>query len=371
MRIHVFATTSERFACLASVALLLVFSPIAGMAPVTTASAETAAAPVERAGFDLNRPEIAAFVARMVSRDRFTRDEVTAVLAAAHARPELVPAMTRPAEKILAWWEYRDRYVTASRIAGGVEFWQQHAPLLEEIAARHGIPPEYLIAILGIETNYGQVTGTYPEIDTLMTLAFDYPARDTYFRTELRQFLLLSRDLSVDPLSLKGSYGGALGAPQLMPSSYRLFAARAEARHKANLWNDWSLVFASIAEFLVKRGWETDGVPLIDVATVGGKDVGSAGGITLNETAESLRRRGVKIDRRVPGATPAVLIRSVRKDGIGYRVGFRNFRVISRYNPRINYAMAVCDLASEVRDAHAAAADDASARPAGTSPPPT
>ncbi len=321
--------------------------------------------------FDLARPEIAAFIRGLVDRDRLPNDEVIAILGAAKPRPQLVAAMTRPAEKTLEWWEYRARYVTPVRVTAGVQFWKAHEAALKDAAARFGVAPEYLVAILGIETNYGQVTGSYPEIDTLMTLAFDYPARDTYFRTELRQFLLLSRDLSVDPLSLKGSYGGALGAPQLMPSSYRLFAARAEARHKANLWNDWSLVFASIAEFLVKRGWETDGVPLIDVATVGGKDVGSAGGITLNETAESLRRRGVKIDRRVPGATPAVLIRSVRKDGIGYRVGFRNFRVISRYNPRINYAMAVCDLASEVRDAHAAAADDASARPAGTSPPPT
>ena len=308
---------------------------------------------VEVLHFNLERPDIAAFVQRLVERDHLPQAEVLAILGAAKPRPELVPAMTRPAEKTLAWWEYRARYVTAARVSTGAEFWRQHGPALDAVAQRFGVAPEYLIAILGIETNYGQVTGNYPEIDTLMTLAFDYPARDAYFRTELRQFLLLSRDLAVDPLALKGSYGGALGVPQLMPSSYRQFAASADARHKANLWTDWSLIFESVAEFLVKRGWERDGPVLADVVTAGGKPVADSGGIKLNETVDALRHRGVRVDRRIAGATRAVLIRAALKDRNQYRVGFSNFRVISRYNPRLNYAMAVCDLASEVRAAHA------------------
>ena len=334
-------------------AFVLAFGGVVGRSPVTTASAETPATAVERAGFDLNRPEIAAFIARMVSRDSFTEDEVTAVLGAAHARPELVPAMTRPAEKILAWWEYRDRYVTASRIDGGVEFWQQHAPLLEEIAARHGIPPEYLIAILGIETNYGRVTGTYPEIDTLMTLAFDYPERDAYFRTELRQFLLLARDLGRDPLAMKGSYGGALGVPQLMPSSYRRFVASAPDWQKADLWTDWPAILTSIAGFLEQRGWERDGPVLLPAGIRGNREATVTGGLTPNETLAALKSRGVRIEAKLPGTTEAVLIRALLKEGAEYRVGFRNFRVISRYNPRINYTMAVCDLATTVKERRA------------------
>jgi len=318
-----------------------------------SAQTQAPAPPIERASFDLSRPEIAAFVARMVSRDDFTASELTAVLGAAHARPELVPAMTRPPEKVLAWWEYRDRYVTASRIEGGVEFWQAHASLLDEVAATHGIPPEYLIAILGIETNYGQITGTYPEIDTLMTLAFDYPARDAYFRTELRQFLLLARSLGRDPLAMKGSYGGALGVPQLMPSSYRRFAASSPEFQKVDLWTDWPAILASIAGFLEQRGWERGAPVLLPARIRGNREVAVTGGLTPNETLAALKSRGVRIDAKLPGTTEAVLIRAVLRDGVEYWVGFRNFRVISRYNPRTNYTMAVCDLATTLKERRA------------------
>ena len=337
----------------ALLAIALTCSWTLGVSVVADVRAEAQAAPVERAGFDLGRPEIAAFIARMVSRDNFTTGDLTAVLGAAHARPELVPAMTRPAEKVLDWWQYRDRYVTASRIAGGIEFWQAHAPLLDEVAATHGIPPEYLVAILGIETNYGQITGTYREVDTLMTLAFDYPARDAYFRTELRQFLLLARDLGRDPLSMKGSYGGALGVPQLMPSSYRRFAASAPELQKADLWTDWSAILSSIAGFLEQRGWERGGPVLLPARIRGNHEATVTGGLTPNETLAALKSRGVRIEAKLPATTEAVLIRAVLKEGAEYRVGFRNFRVISRYNPRTNYTMAVCDLATTLKERHA------------------
>ncbi len=333
--------------------MVLAFGLILGFP--ASGRAGTDGAPLERAGFDLNRPEIAAFIARMVSRDNFTPAELAAVLGSAHARPELVPAMTRPAEKILDWWAYRDRYVTASRIAGGVEFWQQHAVILEQVATTHGVPPEYLVAILGIETNYGKITGTYPEIDTLMTLAFDYPARDAYFRTELRQFLLLARELGRDPLGMKGSYGGALGVPQLMPSSYRRFAASAEAWQKADLWTDWPAILTSIAGFLEQRGWERGGPVLLPARIAGGREATVTGGLNPNETLAALKRRGVRLDAKLPPTTEAVLIRAVLKDGAEYRLGFRNFRVISRYNPRTNYTMAVCDLATTVKERRAEA----------------
>lgn len=312
------------------------------------------AAPAERAGFDLSRPEIAAFITRLVDRDQFQREDLTAVLSAAHARPELLPAMTHPAEKVLDWWQYRDRYVTPGRIAAGLEFWQVHAEVLEQVAAAHGIPAEYLVAILGIETNYGKITGTFPEIDTLMTLAFDYPARDAYFRTELRQFLLLARELGRDPLTLKGSYGGALGVPQLMPSSYRRFAASAEQWRTADLWSDWAAILTSIAGFLEQRGWERGGPVLLPARIVGKAQPSVTGGLVPNETLKALKQRGVRLDAKLPATTEAVLIRAVLKDGIEYRLGFRNFRVISRYNPRTNYTMAVCDLATTLKERRAA-----------------
>ncbi len=341
----------------------MAFAALLASVLATSAGAEEVVAPAEAPGFDLTRPEIVAFVRRLVDRDRFPKTAVLATLAEARPRPELVTAMTRPAEKTLAWWEYRARFVTAGRVAAGAVFWKEHADELDRAAARFGVAPEFLVAILGVETNYGQAAGTFRELDTLMTFAFDYPAREDYFRGELRQFLLLARELGVDPLTVHGSYGGALGAPQLMPSSYRHFLASAEERRKANLWSEWPFVFASVAEFLTTRGWKTGERALVDVHTLGNRDVAVSGSIALNETAGALRRRGVRIDREVPDGAPAVLIRAVLKESVAYRVGLTNFRVISRYNPRINYAMAVCDLAGEIRAAHEAASAPAVAAP--------
>ena len=161
---------------LASIAALLLGS-------TAIALAQDAAAPAPERGFDLKRPEIVAFVLRLVDRDHLAQAQVLALLGQARPRPELVPAMTAPVEKLLAWWEYRARFVTSGRVAKGVEFWRQHGPELEQASARFGVAPEYLVAILGVETNYGQASGSFREIDTLMTFAFDYPARDRYFRS--------------------------------------------------------------------------------------------------------------------------------------------------------------------------------------------
>lgn len=308
----------------------------------------------ETVSFDLGRPEIAAFIRRIVRRDGLPQDWVVATLSAATVRPELTAAMDHPAETELAWWQYRARFVTPQRIEAGRRFWLQHKELLDQAAGKFGVAPEYLVAILGVETNYGQTPGSYREIDTLMTLAFNYPARATAFRQELRQFLLLSHEMNSDPLALHGSYGGALGAPQFMPSNYRQFAARRPTAGGVDLWTDWGAVFEAISDFLNQRGWQKDGPVLLAAEVKANAKPPASDRLKLNQTLRSLKARGVVLDAALPNSTPAMLIRAVLENGFDYRVGFKNFFVISRYNPRTNYAMAVCDLAQELRTAVAA-----------------
>jgi membrane-bound lytic murein transglycosylase B len=302
-------------------------------------------------GFDLARPEIAAFIDRVVARDGFARDQLTAAMAAAKVRPELTAEMRHAPEKLLDWWQYRQRFVTPRRIENGVRFWREHQADVESAASGSGVAPEYLVAILGIETNYGEITGGYREIDTLMTYAFDYPERSRFFRSELRQFLLLARELGRDPLAIRGSYGGALGVPQMMPSNYRRFAAGRPGGATVDLWTDWSAILTGLAEFLHRRGWVKDGPVLVDGHARDGVDVPAASHFALDDTIATLRAKGVSIDIALPGRTPVVLVPAALEHGIQYRVGFRNFYVITRYNPRVNYAMAVCDLAQHIRNA--------------------
>jgi membrane-bound lytic murein transglycosylase B len=303
----------------------------------------------DRVGFDLTRPEIVAFIDQVVTRDGLDREQVTTAMAAATVRPELTVAMKRAPEKVLDWWQYRQRFVTPARIEHGTRFWQEHRTALDEVATRSGVPPEYLVAILGVETNYGQVTGTFREIDTLMTYAFDYPERGRFFRSELRAFLLLARDLGRDPVTIVGSYGGALGVPQLMPSNYRKFAAGYSGGRAVDLWTDWQAILSGTAEFLHKHGWVANGPVLVDAHVADGVRISGSAQFALDETVDTLNAKGVTIDATLPGSTPALLVPAVMEGGVQYRVGFKNFYVITRYNPRVNYAMAVCDLAREVR----------------------
>lgn len=331
--------------CAVTIGGALLFATSVGAAEVP------ANAPSENTSFDLSRPEIAAFIRKIVRADELPQDWVIAAMSSATVRPELTAAMDHPAETELAWWQYRARFVTPGRIEAGQRFWQEHKELLDVAASKYGIPAEYLVAILGVETNYGQTPGSYREIDTLMTLAFNYPARAASFRYELRQFLLLAHEMKLDPLALHGSYGGALGAPQFMPSNYRRFAASHPTGDGVDLWTDWSAVFAAIADFLNERGWQKNGPVLIQAQVREGSNPPVSEHLKLNQTLRSLKAKGVSLDASLPNSTRAMLIGALLENGIDYRVGFKNFYVISRYNPRTNYAMAVCDLAQEVRPA--------------------
>ncbi|MGH8210232.1 MAG: lytic murein transglycosylase B [Steroidobacteraceae bacterium] len=302
-----------------------------------------------RPGFDLKRPEIVSFVSEVVARDPLKRKAVLAVLAKAEPQPKIIELMTRPAEKVTPWWEYHDRFLTPERIALGAQFWTDHRQSLERISAERGVPPEYLIAIIGVETRYGRSTGRYRVLDALTTLAFDYPPRSEYFRGELEQFLLLANEDKLNPLTTTGSYAGAMGAPQFMPSTYRRYAIDADTDNKRDLWGDWDDIIASVANYLQEHGWEAGGPVLAEARLQPAPTFQiDPHKVELNETVDSLNAQGVKIDLTVPGDTPAVLIAAEQPDGPAYRVGFKNFYVITRYNGSARYAMSVYDLAQAI-----------------------
>jgi membrane-bound lytic murein transglycosylase B len=313
-------------------------------------AAATAQGPASALPFDLHRPEVAAFVADVVEHDGLKRAEVKKLLAAAQPQPKIIDIMNRPIEKVAPWWTYRERFVTPERVSDGVQFWSDHREALERIAAQYQVPPEYIVAILGVETHYGHNTGSYRALDALATLAFDYPPRQKFFREELAQFLVLTKENQLDPLAVKGSYAGALGAPQFMPSAYRRYAVDADSDQRRDLWNDWDDIFASVANYLQGHGW-TPGGPVLAETRLDPDPSFQLDGhnLELTDTVDSLGARGVRIDATVPGETPVVLISAEQRDGPAYRVGFHNFYVITRYNASARYAMAVHDLAQELR----------------------
>jgi membrane-bound lytic murein transglycosylase B len=326
------------------------------------AAAQPAAAPVDAAGFDLRRPEIAAFVEEVVRQDGLDRREVRHLLQEAQPQPKIIEIMNRPLEKVSPWWEYREHFVTAERIGDGVQFWNDHKESLERIAAEYQVAPEYLVAILGIETKYGRSTGHYRVLDALATLAFDYPPRQRYFSGELEQFLLLAKENKLDPLTTTGSYAGAMGAPQFMPSVYRRYAVDANTDKRRDLWGDWDDILASVANYLHEHGW-SPGAPVLAETSLDPEPSFQIEphNVELNATLDSLSAHGVRLDphfdMQLPADTPVVLLSAEQRDGPAYRVGFHNFYVITRYNSSARYAMAVYDLAQAIaQQVHAGAA---------------
>jgi membrane-bound lytic murein transglycosylase B len=313
------------------------------------ARADSTVQPPAADRFDLTRPEIKTFIDDVVRRNSLKRRDVSKLLAKAEPQPRIIELITRPAERVTPWWEYRDRFVNEERVALGAQLWQDHREELERIAAERGVPPEYIVAIIGVETKYGRITGRFRVLDALATLAFDYPPRSDFFRKELEEFLLLSREESMDPLKTLGSYAGAMGNAQFMPSSYRRYAVDAQDDRRRDLWQDWGDVFASIANYFREHGWET-GAPVIAEVDLDPDPTFTidARNLTLNATLESLASQGVEARTDAPATTPAMLIFAQQSDGPGYRVGFRNFEVITKYNRSPRYAMAVHDLAQAI-----------------------
>ncbi len=293
----------------------------------------------------------ALFAGEMVQRHGFDAERIGSLLERGSYRQEIIDAMERPYES-KPWHRYRRLFLTPERISGGLAFWRENASLLAQAQATYGVPPEIVVAILGVETSYGARLGDHRAIDALTTLGFAYPKRADFFRGELEQLLLLGLEGQVDAAGAVGSYAGALGKPQFIPSSYRSYAVDFDGDGKRDLWGSNADVIGSVANYFSQHGWRR-GEPVAFRVKVPGApppdlEVAEKKPVSPNTTVDRLRSAGIEWQDRVGGDAPATL---VRLDGQGdeYWVALQNFYVITRYNHSNLYAMAAYQLSQEIK----------------------
>ena len=298
---------------------------------------------------DLDRPDVNAFITSMVEQHDYDRETLRDILGEAEKKDSIIEQISKPAEKTLTWAEYRRIFMTKERINAGVKFWDENRETLEDIETRSGVPVEILVGIIGVETYFGRITGGHRVLDALATLAFDYPPRSKFFRSELEHFLLLVREENMNATDAVGSYAGAMGRPQFMPSSYRAYAVDSTGDGKRDIWNDWKDVAGSIANYFNAHGWRS-GEEVTSLATIGS---GWSGPFPKNvlkpqQTVESLSEMGVMFSTALPGDSASQLLTLEGADGDEHWVGFHNFFVITRYNHSVMYALAVHQLGQEI-----------------------
>ena len=305
------------------------------------------------------QPQVASFIDRMVEEHQFERAQVLEWLKVAENQQSIIKAMSRPAEKVKPWHEYRKIFVSELRIKRGVEFWQQHEDALERAYKEYGVDPAIIVSILGVETNYGRNTGSYRVIDALSTLAFDYyhsiekrESRKKFFTIQLENLFLLAREQKKDPLSLTGSYAGAMGWGQFMPDSYRDYAVDFDGDNLADIWTNPTDAIGSVANYFNKKGgWKKD-QPVATRVHIGEK-LDTQG---LNKmrrpkvTIAELIVRGYQPVQNFAEDSLAFPMKLTAKYADEYWLGFNNFYAIGRYNPRIKYAMAVYQLSLMIKE---------------------
>jgi membrane-bound lytic murein transglycosylase B len=311
-------------------------------------------------------PEAAEFIDKMVEEHQFKREEIVGWLKVAKHQESIVKAMSRPAEKVKPWYEYRKHFISERRIKGGVKFWQENKATLERAQRELGVEPAIIVSIIGVETNYGSNTGSYKVVDALTTLAFDYytytnkrASRKRFFTAELENLFLLAREQNQNPIELKGSYAGAMGLGQFMPSSYRNYAVDFDDDQFANIWTNPTDAIGSVANYFSRHGWrEGEAVAMrANISSDPAED--SLNNLHRpNATLAELNSLGYKIIEKFPADTKALPMRFEAKYGNEYWLGLHNFYVISRYNPRTKYAMAVYQLSELIRERNCAQSTD-------------
>ena len=277
---------------------------------------------------------------------------VRSTLAQAQFKQPIIDAMSRPAEKVRSWAEYRPIFLNDKRISGGVAFLEKYRGQLDQVAIETGVPAEYIVAIIGVETSYGTITGKYRVLDALYTLAFSYPKRAPFFAGELAQLFALGKEEGIDITTLNGSYAGAMGWGQFMPSSYRNWGRDGDGDGKRDLLGHSDDVFASIANYFVAHGWQR-GAPVVARANRAPDAADFAPEMPDPAYAMSaLAARGYSPGPGEPvvaDTAGATLFNFNGVDGPEYWIGYRNFYVITRYNHSPMYAMAVHQLAQAIR----------------------
>jgi peptidoglycan lytic transglycosylase B len=302
-----------------------------------------------------HRPEVRAFIAELVAEAGFDARELRRLFEQARYRPQVIAAISRPVVAPPKWYEYAPRFLDPERVEAGAAFWREHKDVLERARSEFGIPPEVIVAIIGVETYYGRNTGRYGVFDALTTLAFDYPRRAEFFRGELKQFLLLAREQGVSPLAPKGSYAGAIGLPQFMPGNIRLYALDYDRDGRVDLAGDIDDAIGSVAHFLARHGWQA-GQPVMTSARVQIENQEGVlgkldGGLAQRRPLAEWTRDGIT-GFSFPGdlsPDPVGLLMLEEANEPSYWLVFNNWYVLMRYNRSRLYASAVWTLAQELK----------------------
>ena len=302
-----------------------------------------------------SNPIIKKFIDQMVKKDKFDRKELVAMFDKVKTHSEIIDKMNRPAEA-WPWHRYRNIFLKQQRIDQGVEFWNENEALLNEAEKELGVDAQVIVGILGVETRFGRRMGDFRVVDALTTITVDYPRRSKYFKKELRHVLLLAREEKIDPLGMMGSYAGAMGKAQFMPSSYRAYAIDYNNDGRRDLTGSTADAVGSIATYLKKHGWKFR-QPITARATVSGDKHKKyvVKGMKPKVKIADIGKFGVTTKAIFPSTAKASLIELEQKEGDKdvkeYWLGMNNFYAITRYNHSNLYAMAVYQLSEEIKAA--------------------
>jgi len=297
----------------------------------------------------------ASFLDEVVEKDGQNRSEVIELFETATRKDKIIDLISRPAEKTMSWNQYQKLFITRDRVKKGVQFYQQYKVPLLQAHKKFGVPPEMIVAVIGVETLYGRNKGHYRVIDALSTLAFDYPPRSKFFRQELREYLKLKGEAGIDLYESKGSYAGAMGYGQFIPSSYRHYGIDFSNDRKIDLINNPVDAIGSVANYFKAHGWKT-GQPVTSPAHLQAPNtsetsLGTFLGKNLKPrfTIKEIKEAGLIPNVNYPPDTKAMVMTLEGANGKEYWVGLKNFYVITRYNHSRLYAMAVYQLSNEIK----------------------
>lgn len=289
------------------------------------------------------------FIKKMASQYDFDSTSLKKLFDQVIVSETILKAISKPAEKRLPWYKYRNIFLKKKRINEGVEFLDKNREKLEAAEKQFGVPAEIITAIIGVETFYGRIAGSYRVVDALNTLGFHYPKRAAFFRNEFEQFLLLAREQGFDPLTLKGSYAGAMGMPQFISSSYRHYAIDFDGDNIIDIWNNPDDAIGSVANYFAEHGWKKDKPIIAKVKIEGDKYKGVLGnGLEPDVDESELELLGIKSNSLFEKNEKLKLFEYEQKNTNEYWLAHKNFYVITRYNHSHLYAMAVYQLASEI-----------------------
>lgn len=306
-----------------------------------------AALPAGANSAELDRAAVAAFSAEMQTKHGFNAEALGQTLARVERRDLILATIAKPAEH-KPWHVYRPIFLTAERINAGATFWATNAATLAAAEKTYGVPASIIVAIIGVETFYGRNTGNFGVLEALGTLAFHYPPRAPFFRSELENFLLLARDENLDALVPKGSYAGAMGLPQFMPSSFRAYAVDFDGDGHRDIWRNPADAIGSAGNYLARHGWVRGAPIAVPVLGNPGNQALASEKVDLQRTVAQYRAQGVRAVEPVDEQLMAVLLAYENRDGAEYWLGFKNFYAITRYNRSPKYALAVTQLADAI-----------------------